>query len=357
MARTIVPRPIPPQYQQPGPFSSEWIVDENERELVDYLPEFHFRIWYNNDRGIYDFHYHSAMEIIVCLEGQWTLVANRKEYHLNVGDVLFVPPLMLHKLSFDTFGVRLIYLIDTDVLKVFRDFETLGPVFINPYLCTASQSPDIYSQVYKAFTQMSDIYFGKSTFTEIHVYSLFLKVLSLIGDSYFSKLARNEQDTSISKNAEYFEKFTALLHYIDTNCSQELTLEQAAGKIGFSKYHFSRLFKQYTNTSFYNYLSHKRIQKAQALLRTDTPITDIAFQTGFNNLTTFAVVSKRSSTAPQANTAPGCPPKMKQAGQSSPLCPACYYPFTPPSATPAMMYFDKSKYTTMRGSTVNASPR
>ena len=293
MARTIVPRPIPPQYQQPGPFSSEWIVDENERVLVNYLPEFHFRIWYNNDRGIYDFHYHSAMEIILYLEGQWTLVANRKEYHLNVGDVLFIPPLMLHKLDFDTFGVRLIYLIDTDVLKVFRDFETLGPVFINPYLCTASQSPDIYSQVYKAFTQMSDIYFGKSTFTEIHVYSLFLKVLSLIGDSYFSKLARNEQDASISKNAEYFEKFTALLHYIDTNCSQELTLEQAAGKIGFSKYHFSRLFKQYTNMSFYNYLSHKRIQKAQALLRTDTPITDIAFQTGFNNLTTFCRCFKK----------------------------------------------------------------
>ena len=34
-----------------------------------------------------------------------------------------------------------------------------------------------------------------------------------------------------------------------------------------------------------------------------------------------------------------------------------YQPFTPPSATPAMMYFDKRKYTTSRGSTVRKSPR
>ena len=83
------------------------------------------------------------------------------------------------------------------------------------------------------------------------------------------------------------------MNYIDSNYQEDLTLEQVANYIGFSKYHFSRLFEQHTNTTFYDYLSHKRIQAAQALLTMDIPITDIAFQTGFNNLTTFCRCFKK----------------------------------------------------------------
>ena len=67
-------------------------------------------------------------------------------------------------------------------------------------------------------------------------------------------------------------------------------MEQVADYIGFSKYHFSRLFKQHAHMTFHNYLCHKRIQAAQSLLTANMtlPITDIAFQTGFNNLTSFS---------------------------------------------------------------------
>ena len=218
MAKTVESRPIPPKYQQPdASLGSEWIVDKN-LEIVDYLPQFNFRIWYNNEKGIYDFHYHDAMEILLCLEGQWTVIANEQHYHLNVGDILFVPPYMLHKLIFGTFGERLIYLVNTEILKIFKEFHTLDPVFMYPFLCTPSSRPAIHSKVYEALSQMSDIYFGKTTFTELQVYSLFLKTLSLIGDDYFSSAAnRDQQDALSSKHTEYYEKFAALLNYIDAN--------------------------------------------------------------------------------------------------------------------------------------------
>ena len=41
-----------------------------------------------------------------------------------------------------------------------------------------------------------------------------------------------------------------------------------ASSIGFSKYHFSRLFKQYTNYTFCAYLCHRRIKVAEELLVT-----------------------------------------------------------------------------------------
>jgi AraC-like DNA-binding protein len=68
----------------------------------------------------------------------------------------------------------------------------------------------------------------------------------------------------------------------------EITLEWAADYAGFSKYHFSRLFKDYTDVTFADYLMHRRMQAAKVLLsESASTVTEIAFQTGFNNLTSF----------------------------------------------------------------------
>ncbi|MEF2734692.1 MAG: helix-turn-helix transcriptional regulator, partial [Blautia sp.] len=57
---------------------------------------------------------------------------------------------------------------------------------------------------------------------------------------------------------------------------------------GFAKFHFSRLLQQYLGTSFSEYRSRQRIQKAKVLLlTTDASITDIAMESGFNSSSTF----------------------------------------------------------------------
>lgn len=73
------------------------------------------------------------------------------------------------------------------------------------------------------------------------------------------------------------EKFTTVCQYIDTSFRENLTLEQAAEIAGFSKYHFSRLFKEFTGITFQEYLTRQRIRHAEELL-TDSKIsiTDIA---------------------------------------------------------------------------------
>lgn len=293
MSRLIEQRPVPPQYQQPGRFSEDWLLAADTVEIVDYLPGTHLRIWYNNDKGIYDFHHHSAMEFILCVENQSTVIANGQTFHLQAGDILIIPSRMLHKLIFETFGVRFIGLIDTDILKCYHDFKTLDPVFMNPFHCTPFTHPTIYQDIYDLITQMVNTYFENNAFAEIQIYGIFLKLSSVIGSYHFSKTISSDSNSLNVKQMEYFEKFSGLLSYIDANCTQELTLELVAQQMGFSKFHFSRLFKLYTGTTFYNYLCRKRIQVAQALLSTDVSITNAAFQSGFNNLTTFCRCFKK----------------------------------------------------------------
>jgi transcriptional regulator GlxA family with amidase domain len=57
---------------------------------------------------------------------------------------------------------------------------------------------------------------------------------------------------------------------------------------GVSQAHFARSFKTAFGAPPHRYLLTRRLERAHALLRdTDTPITEIAFATGWNSLGTF----------------------------------------------------------------------
>lgn len=278
-----------PHYNLPGPESDPFVRSLNgSRENVDFVPESHLRIWLNNQTEIYENHYHNAMEIIVCVENQYTVISNNCTYLLDPGDILIIPPLLLHELEGRPYGSRYIFLIDIDMLLCFQDFKTLGPLFMEPYLCTPSSHPAIYQHIHGYLMQMADIYFSHDIFWETSIYILLLNIIITIGRSDFDNRPANGESIPVNKR-QYYEIFANLLNYIDAHFSEDLTLEQVAGHTGFSKYHFARLFKQHTNTTFHNYLCYKRIMAAQSLLTSDMelPVTEIAFQTGFNNLTTF----------------------------------------------------------------------
>lgn len=271
------------------------------REYVDYIAESHLRIWYNTQTEGYANHYHNAMEIIVCAENQYIITTNSSTYTLDPGDILIIPPYMLHELYSKPSGARFIYLIDIDMLRCFQDYKALSPAFIEPYLCTAASRPEIYRKVYDALMQMANLYFSHQVFWEISIYSVLLELFSTIGINHYLQNTDASIEDTADKQSENYMLFSNLLNFIDTHYADDLTLEQAAEYIGFSKYHFTRLFKQHTNTTFHNYLRYKRIQAAQSLLTEDKnrPITEIAFCSGFNNLTTFnRCFSKYTSCSP-----------------------------------------------------------
>lgn len=280
--------PPPLNYEQPIPFLNERSVS-GSREYVDYIAGSHLRIWYNTQKEGYANHYHNAMEIIVCTENQYYITTNNSSYTLNPGDILIIPPYMLHELRSKPSGSRFIFLIDIDMLRCFQDYKALNPAFIEPYLCTASLRPEIYQHIYDSLMQMANLYFSHQMFWEISIYSVLLDIFTTIGTSHYLKNVDEDSENTVDKQSENYMLFSNLLNFIDTHYADNLTLEQVAEYIGFSKYHFTRLFKQHTNTTFHNYLCSKRIQVAQSLLTEDRnqPITDIAFCSGFNNLTTF----------------------------------------------------------------------
>lgn len=76
--------------------------------------------------------------------------------------------------------------------------------------------------------------------------------------------------------------------YIDKNYSKVITLEELAGVACMSGAAFSRFFKSKTGTNPSNYIIDVRIGKAcRLLVDTTNSISEICFETGFNNISNF----------------------------------------------------------------------
>ncbi|AKJ30158.1 helix-turn-helix domain-containing protein [Caldimonas brevitalea] len=75
---------------------------------------------------------------------------------------------------------------------------------------------------------------------------------------------------------------------MDAASHEAWPVSRLASLSGVSEAHFARSFKQAFGVPPHRYLLTRRIERATALLRdTDLPITEIAFQTGWESLGTF----------------------------------------------------------------------
>ncbi|GGZ85173.1 transcriptional regulator [Streptomyces echinoruber] len=99
----------------------------------------------------------------------------------------------------------------------------------------------------------------------------------------------------------------------------ELDLAVVAAHAGYSRYHFLRAFKEAYGETPGQYLTHRRIERAQDLLRTaDLTVTEICHLVGFSSLGTFCTRFKEWT---------GLTPteyRKKHVGRGAALIPGCY---------------------------------
>ncbi|THA34046.1 AraC family transcriptional regulator [Streptomyces sp. A1277] len=80
-----------------------------------------------------------------------------------------------------------------------------------------------------------------------------------------------------------------VIEYMHDRLDQDLTTDDLARTARFSKFHFSRMFREVTGTSPGRFLSALRIQEAKCLLvGTDRSVADISAQVGYSSVGTFS---------------------------------------------------------------------
>jgi AraC-like DNA-binding protein len=105
---------------------------------------------------------------------------------------------------------------------------------------------------------------------------------------------RSREPTTVTARDRRRAVETAL--WIDANSHQEIDLEGAAGQAGISPFHFLRLFANVLGVTPHQYLVRSRLKHAARLLADgDLPITDVAYDVGFADLSNFVRTFHRAA--------------------------------------------------------------
>ena len=257
------------------------------QEFVEYHEENAVRIWLNELKIDFESHWHTALEIIVPVENWYDATVDNKDYHVLPGEILIIPPGALHSLRAPESGARFVFLFDVTSIATLHGFSQIESIFTPPQCISKATHPQIYDDVYRLLMQMRDEYFGEKDFAELSIFSLLLNLFVIIGTNHLNSL-NFFSSTRPAKQKAYTNKFNTVIEYIDAHYMNDLSLDEVAAAADFSKFHFSRLFKQYTGYTFCDYIRHRKIRAAEELLnQSDLTVTEIAMQSGFVSLSTF----------------------------------------------------------------------
>ncbi|MCR2806873.1 AraC family transcriptional regulator [Paenibacillus soyae] len=233
------------------------------------LQPFHTFISTNNT---YPLHIHKHVEITFVLEGTIHITVNEEEHVLSEGDMVVIYPNQPHSYKTITSSRILLYFFDAafpgDFTGDLTHYVPDRPMVRRQQLM--EPVPGMLNDLYRLYTADCDQRLLKAYISVVlgHV----LPLLSL------KKLEYTRDLDSIQR----------ILAYVDLHFLEPITLDLLAKELGLSKFHISRIFSDQLHTSFPDYVNNRRIALAQMLLLSTTnPVTEIAFESGFNSLRSF----------------------------------------------------------------------
>lgn len=260
-------------------------------ETVEYDTQKYAMLYDNVQTEEYPVHWHNAVELIMPIKNEYTVTVNDVNYFVPENDVLIIPPCELHSMPAIP-GRRIIFQCDNSILGEISALEPVMRSLNYPVLINTDLDKELHVLAKKTMLDILSLYNSKSELADVKIYVKVIELFMALRE-YQLEQQKIVMDCDDEKIDEYSEKFSTVLKYIDNNFMYDITLEQLADVAGYSKYHFSRIFKQYNSMSYLQYINARRTKAAELLLLDPSiPITEVAMRSGFKSLTTFNRIFK-----------------------------------------------------------------
>lgn len=112
----------------------------------------------------------------------------------------------------------------------------------------------------------------------------------------FVDLVRGRRRTPVAVRAPDRRRAVEAAIWIDARSHEPIDLDGAAKAVGLGSFHFLRLFARVLGVTPHQYLVRSRLRHAARLLAEDArPITDVAFDVGFGDLSNFVRTFHRAA--------------------------------------------------------------
>ena len=262
-------------------FPDGFRIMQGKQEYVTYIEHSSLRVWYSEVPERYEAHCHSAVEIIVPLKGEVVYHLEDSVYRVQADEVLIVPPNRVHSLEMAPGSARDLLLFEPDSIFAMRDMRPLEAMLQAPIYLTGQQ--ELCPAVRSLLMQCVNCYERQEPMWNTQCYACLMQMYARLGQSFLASEAPRPENRQMEP-----EIVDSARLFIDQNFTHSLSLEDVSAFTGFSKYYFSRVFKQQMGISFSEYLRGKRVGMAEELLiHTRRSMQDIAVSAGFGSIATF----------------------------------------------------------------------
>lgn len=103
-------------------------------------------------------------------------------------------------------------------------------------------------------------------------------------------MSDNDLIAQSARRPMYVERVNAVIDYIETHITEELTLEKLAEVAHFSPFHFHRIFGVFAGETVARFIARVRIERAATLLvqQPQRTVTEVGIDSGFTNPSSFS---------------------------------------------------------------------
>lgn len=242
----------------------------------------------DNTPATFPIHWHTFGEVILAMEDNIVMTVQSRNYRLNKNDILFIWPGELHDtLSSPGDGSYMILQFANNMLSYNTDMLLMQSYILNRHYVSCSAAPEYSEKIIQYMNEIRVLFSKQLPLTNLRISVIMQQIFLILYDYCTEPNAIDPQEIYTSK-LNSLQAVTRACCYITENCEKNLSLDTVADYAGISKYHFSRIFKEHTKTSFCDYLALQRIQKAILLFENpDISIAEAAFQAGFGSIASF----------------------------------------------------------------------
>ena len=175
-------------------------VLQGRREYVTYQADSSIRIWYSDIPWRYEAHNHSAVEILLTLEGTVTYTVEDKLYQVRKGEILIVPPDTLHSLSMGEGSSRYLFLFEPDAIMSMRDIKYMASYFNKPF--HLRDGSDAHVRIRELLLRANDAYEKREMLWNTLCYSCILRIYAILGQHYLGSVRPHTGDSTGNMDAE-----------------------------------------------------------------------------------------------------------------------------------------------------------
>jgi len=268
-------------------------IGENKTGEKGYVKDgYHFFYLYDNKEIQIDYHFHSFHKCLLILSGQVTYTVEGRTYKMTAGDVIWIPAYEIHKVDVKANSCyeRLIVYLSENFVKLLGSqteerMTCFGKVYPNCIRLSESKREYYMHNLRKILLDINTKKIDENALRNISGFLLW-------AEEYLTEVQQIEKQEIYSK--EISDKLVkAGMTYIHGHLLEDISIDIICQHLFVSRHHFMRRFKKASGTTVYQYILRERIHAARELMKQNVNLTDIGYQVGFKDYTTFARAFKR----------------------------------------------------------------